>query len=111
MSRRVIRCDGTEEPLSGPVSSIVACKLIGAETFDVVPLRHLGQPLQVMLVDDHGYETRTIERDAGHFELRPVRARKPVNAKATALYHANCQPGTTHQIVGDVVVTLDSDFQ
>ncbi len=44
--------------------------------------------------------------DLGHVRVPP----KPVNAKATQLYHANCLPGTTHQIVGDVVIVLDDDF-
>jgi len=29
---------------------------------------------------------------------------KPVNSKATALYHANCSPGTIFQIHGNVVI-------
>jgi hypothetical protein len=35
---------------------------------------------------------------------------KPVNQKATALYHAVCRPGTLHQIHGDVVIVSDRDF-
>lgn len=46
----------------------------------------------------------------GSFELKCIRARKPVNAKATELYHAVCKPGTTHQIVGDVAIVNDEDF-
>jgi hypothetical protein len=32
-----------------------------------------------------------------------------VNEKATALYLANCRPGTKHRIVGDVVIVFDDD--
>lgn len=69
------------------------CALIGADTIDVVSLRHMGEPRHVMLVDDGGHESR-----------------RPVNHEATRLYWANCRPGTTHQIVGDVVIAPDSDF-
>lgn len=107
--RQVIRCDGTVEELPAPVSNADICRLIGAATLDTVNLRHMGRPLHVMCVDDNGYETKAVERD-GVTYMVPQRARKPVNAKATALYHANCLPGTTHQIVGDVVVVPDEDF-
>jgi hypothetical protein len=93
MTRRVIRTDGTETMLDRPVSFDEICSLIGAVGLDTVALRHLGDPLQVMLVDDLGH----------------VHGRKPVNPKATALYHANCVPGTTHEIVGDVAIIFDDD--
>ena len=93
MTRRVIRTDGTETLLDQPVSCDEVCSLIDAAGLDTVALRHLGDPLQVMLVDDLGH----------------VEARKPVNPKATALYHANCVPGTTHEIVGDVAIIFDDD--
>jgi hypothetical protein len=32
---------------------------------------------------------------------------KPVNPKATALYHAICKPSTIHQIHGNVVILDD----
>jgi hypothetical protein len=67
--------------------------MIGADMIDTVVLRHLGHPVQVMIVDDTGMIDG-----------------KPVNVKATELYHANCHPGTTHQIHGDVVVVPDDDF-
>jgi hypothetical protein len=35
---------------------------------------------------------------------------KPVNPKATALYHAICKPGTLHSIHGDVAIVHDGDF-
>lgn len=93
LTRRLIRADGTAKDLIGPLSMKEIGKLIGADTLDSVNLRHLGSPPRVMLVDDNGHA-----------------AGKPVNEEATRLYHANCYPGTTHQIVGDVVVVLDEDF-
>ncbi len=109
MTRRLIRTDGTEIRLDGPVSLDDVRRMINAEGLDIVALHHLGYPLEVMFVDDAGYETTTVEHDTNHFELVPTRARKPVNAKATALYLANCVPGTTHEIVGDVVIVYDDD--
>jgi hypothetical protein len=107
--RKIIRTDGTEEPFDAPRKIGDLCKAIGAGLIDTVQLRHLGLPVHVMLVDDNGWETKSVEKPNG-VELVPVRARKPVNEKATALYLANCRPGTTHQIVGDVVVCPDDDF-
>jgi hypothetical protein len=108
--RQLIRTDGTVEEIPAPLAMSEYRKLIGAETLDTVSLRHLGRPLHVMLVDDHGYDVREVEVAPNHFERQPARARKPINDKATALYWANCHPGTTHKIVGDVVVVPDEDF-
>lgn len=91
--RYVLRVNGAREPLASPVTITRAMHLISADYLDVVQLRHMGRPLTVMLVDDQGY-----------------RKELPINAEATALYHANCTPGTTHVIVGDVVVCPDADF-
>jgi len=91
--RKLIRTDGTEQELVGPVSMQDVEKMIGADGLDTVQLRHLGQPLHVMLVDDLA-----------------LSARKPVNLKATELYQANCLPGTTFQIQGDVVIVPDEDY-
>jgi len=33
------------------------------------------------------------------------------NVEATSIYHSKCTEGTTHQILGDVFITLDSDFK
>jgi len=109
MSPRIIRADGTETLLDKSPSMDDIRKLIGAESLDTVNLHHLGYPLQVMVVDDHAYEVETIQHGPAHFEMRPTKARKPINRKATALYHANCRPGTTHQIAGDVVIVFDED--
>jgi hypothetical protein len=110
LMRKLIRTDGTEEELHGPVSMADVEQMIGAATVDCVSLRHLGKPLHVMIVDDHGYETEHVDHGNGHSELRPVRALKPFNDKATELYWANCRPGTQHRIVGDVVIVPDDDF-
>lgn len=91
--RKLIRANGTEEDLVGPHAMRDIKQMIGAESLDTVSLRHLGQPLHVMLVDDLGYDKGL-----------------SANSKATELYWANCHPGTTHQIRGDVVIVPDSDF-
>jgi hypothetical protein len=105
---KIIRTDGTEEV---HVTTTEACmrkveQLIGATCLDTVNLRD-GR---VMMVDDSGYETELVEKAPGHVELKPMRALKPVNDKATQLYWSVCVPGTTHQIVGDVAIIADSDL-
>lgn len=108
--RRLIKADGTERDLPGPMTIRECCDLINADICDTIMLRHMGaKPLHVMICDDRGYDSvPVIEGNTCHLE--PVRARLPVNREATRLYHLNCRPGTTHQIVGDVVVVPDSDF-
>jgi hypothetical protein len=91
--RALIKADGTRRELTPPVSIQSIRVLIGADTLDTVNLRHLGYPMHVMLVDDLGHKKGL-----------------PVNVEATKLYHANCYPGTKHQIRGDAVVVLDDDF-
>lgn len=108
--RKLLRTDGTSQDLPMGLSWNALKELLGAETFDIVALHHLGIPLHVMLVDDAGYEVEEIRHSATHFERRPTRALKPLNVEATRLYHLNCKPGTTHEIVGDVIVMPDSDF-
>lgn len=117
MTITIIRCDGTEESHDVPPGGVVPAvkRLIGAETLDKVNLRD-GR---TMFVDDAGYEVSEAQRQAGPGDrfpvgativsLEPVRALKPDNPKATALYHAVCLPGTTHRIVGDVAVVRDED--
>ena len=107
--RVLLRCDGTSETLAGPISLKEIRRLIGADVTDSVNLRHMGEPLHVLIVDGAGWEIEVIETP-GRIELRPVRPRKPINAQATALYHSNCKPGTRHQIAGDAVVVPDGDF-
>src|SRR5438552_3099046 len=109
MKGLLIRTDGTAEEVDlgetgdGGVFRAIE-KLIGAEMLDTVNLRD-GR---VMIVDDGGYETEEIRHSESHVELRPVRARKLENPMATKLYHAVCVPGTTHKIVGDVVIVWDA---
>jgi hypothetical protein len=116
--RKVIRTDNTEAELDPGLSEAEICALINAKTLDTVKLRHMGDPLHIMFVDDDGYETELVDlpdtevagMPASHIELRPKRARKPLNVEATRLYHLNCRPDTEHQIVGDVVILPDQDF-
>ena len=113
MTRRVIRVDGTIEDLPKPVSMRAIENLIDATSLDTVNLRHLGAPLWVMVVDDLGHIVEAHESTAGgvhRTEMRSVGHRKPINRIATELYHANCRPGTTHEIVGDVAIVMDEDF-
>jgi len=110
MHVEVIRTDGRREhhviERTQPLDSIY--KLIDCDTVDVVNLRD-GR---VMLVDDNGYEPGPLVTQApGRFALMPGPARKPVNPDATTLYHGVCVHGTTHQIVGDVAIVRDEDFQ
>lgn len=92
--RRLIRTDGTTADHDQPKDINAVRELIGANVLDTVILRHLGQPLHVMIVNDLGH-----------------RHGLPVNAEATRLYLANCVPGTTHEIRGDVFVAPDEDFK
>ena len=64
-------------------------RMIGADCIDAVNLRD-GR---VMLLDDVGHPKGL-----------------QFNAGATELYHSVCRPGTTHEIVGDVAIYLDRDF-
>lgn len=107
--RKLIKVDGTEQDLPNPVNMARIRELIGAKSIDTVNLRHMGHPLHVMCVDDHGHVIVPITEGV-QTTLLSVGHRKPVNQKATELYHANCRPGTTHQIVGDVVIVPDDDF-
>ena len=108
MTIAILRCDGTTEQhvIARAGAARTIGQLLGAELLDTVNLRD-GR---VMLVDDHGYDTVPVTTEHGVF-LNPVRALKPVNLKATAIYHSVCRPGTTHEIVGDVVIVNDADFE
>lgn len=109
MQRKIIRADGTEEMLGGPMTIQALREAIGADAVDFVELRHLGPPLHVMAVDDNAWDCR-VESSGNRINVIPVSPLRPINAKATELYHANCVPGTTHQIAGDVAIVPDSDF-
>lgn len=108
--RRLIKTDGTVADFPNRVEWSEIRRLCAVKGFDIVRLRHLGEPLHVMLIDDDGWESEMIDHGNGQFELRPIRARKPINHAATTLYHANCIPGTKHSIAGDVFICPDADF-
>lgn len=82
MRVEIIRTDGAIEFVEMPQGEIEAA--IGADGLCTVNLR---QGNRIMICDDTG----------------AVNGR-PVNAKATALYHSVCRPGTVWQIRGDVAI-------
>ena len=88
---KVIRTDGTETVHQGALSVPDICRLIGCDMLDTVTIDRLRET--VMFVDD-----------AGMIEG------KPVNPKATALYHRVCKPGTLHQIHGTAVILNGRDI-
>lgn len=91
--RRIIRTNGAVEDLHGPHAMADLREIIGADALDTVTLRQPELRGHVMLVDDAGHDKAL-----------------PVNTLATAMYLANCVPGTMHRIRGDVVVVPDDDF-
>jgi len=105
----LIRTDGSEELVSNAATLEGIYAAIGAQLCDCVILDRDRQI--VMMVDDEGYDTETVNHGNGNFEIKCIRPRKPVNKKATELYHLRCKPGTTHQIVGDVAIINDKDFE
>lgn len=93
-TRCSIRVDGRITPLTDRVTMDICEAVIRPRSCtDVVQLKHLGSPMMVMVVDDTGMVDH-----------------RPVNPIATALYHANCVPGTVFPICGDVVIAPDEDF-
>src|SRR5258706_472061 len=88
---RIIRTDGTEVLVGSKPTLKQIYKQIGCTCIDTVTLSHERQI--VMMVDDTGMVDG-----------------KPVNEKATALYHERCKPGTVHAIHGDVALVNDEDF-
>ncbi len=114
MNFTIIRTDGTEEQHEAERRDAfpVIAKLIGARTLEMVNLRD-GR---VMIIDEDGYEIEIVERPPppGYTfaaERVPVKPLKPANLAATALYHAICHAGVTHEIVGDVAIVRDEDFE
>lgn len=93
--RKRINADGTEQelPVVLPMSAIAV--ELRATALDHVNLHHMGQPLHVLIVDDHGASKRL-----------------PINPGATALYRDNCRPEarTRAFIYGDAFLCPDSDF-
>jgi hypothetical protein len=88
---KIIRTDGTETDIEGKPTIRDLYAAIGCTCADTVTLDHKKRT--VMFVDDTGMIDG-----------------KPVNGKATALYHSVCRPGTLHQIHGDVAIVNDRDF-
>lgn len=88
----IIAVDGTETIIQQKPEINRVCKAIGCEYIDTITLKR--SPRIVMLVDDVGMIDK-----------------KPVNPKATALYHSVCKPGTVWPICGNVAIVHDTDFQ
>jgi hypothetical protein len=82
---KIIHVDGTETVHQGKPTTRAIQMLIGCSGLDTVTIDRKRQT--VMFVDDTG-----------------MLDGKPVNAKATELYHAVCKPGTVWAIHGDVVI-------
>jgi hypothetical protein len=87
----VIRANGTETLHQGKPSIKEIQRLIGCSGLDTVTI-------------DRHWQTAMFVDDTGMIDG------KPVNPKATALYHAICKPGTVHCIHGDVVICNDGNF-
>lgn len=109
----VIRTDGREESYTinpDEAKMTTVRRALGFDSFDFV---HFSSPRGLphcisMIVDDNGYKSELVQNGPSSFELKVKEARKPVNEKATQLYHSICKPGTIHQIVGDVALIHDS---
>lgn len=90
MKGLLIKTDGTESEVKFGWKVFDEIQdLIRTNVLDSVNLRD-GR---VMWLDDTGQNKRL-----------------DINEKATKLYHDVCKPGTTYEIVGDVVILNDSDF-
>jgi len=91
---KMLYTDGTEKliPERPTIRHIAA--LVGAHACDAVILTRRGSRADIVMICD---DTAMI-------------GGKPVNPKATELYHTVCYPGTIHAIHGDVAVANDNDF-
>jgi hypothetical protein len=87
----VITVEGAESIHDGVPTIKEIRSIIGCDALDTVLLDRDSRT--VMMVDANGLINR-----------------KPINAKATVLYRAVCQPGVTHSIYGNVVIVNDEDF-
>lgn len=87
----LIRVNGDETLIEQKPSIAGIQTAIHADCLDSVILDR--SRMIVMMVDDTGMIDH-----------------KPVNPKATALYHSICKPGTAHCIHGDVAIVNDGDF-
>lgn len=94
--RKLILADGREREFESPQRMQAICRLIGADVTDSVWLKSMGEPRQVMILDDQGIERH-----------------RPKNAKASELYKAQLRPDVPEEravIYGDVFVCPDEDF-
>jgi hypothetical protein len=91
----IIRVDGREERHHERPTLPLILAAIGATSLDAVNLGPHNDPPddEIMCVDDTG-----------------MLDGKPINPKATARYHAICEPGNPYSIHGDVVLTYDRFF-
>jgi hypothetical protein len=91
----ILRTDGTDETINAIPTLDNIYSAIGCDTVDVVCIGKANTPPddEIMFVDDTGALTG-----------------KPVNERATKLYHRICKPGTTWEIRGDVAITRDKYF-
>ena len=87
--RRILRVDGSSEPLDRPHSRDEIRKLLGDGALKSMILWHMGEPLHVMLL--------TEERDE-------------LNQKATALYRKN-HGRSILTIHGDVIIAPESEVR
>lgn len=88
---KIIRVDGSETMVSEKPTISKITRAIGCGCIDTVILDRRARV--VMIVDDTGMVDG-----------------KPVNPKATELYHGICRPGTVFSIHGDVAICHDGDF-
>jgi hypothetical protein len=88
---KVIRVSGVEELHEEKPTLDNIYRAIGCDCIDTV-LLHREREI-VMIVDDTGMVDG-----------------KPLNPKATALYHILCKPQTAWGIHGDVAIVNDKDF-
>lgn len=92
----IIRVDGSETRVKAKPTLDALYKAIGCDGIDSVILAkdEDGAPTIAMIVDDTGMVDH-----------------KPLNPRATELYHAKCGYVTQYSIHGDVVILDDRDFE
>jgi hypothetical protein len=120
----LFRADGTSQMLDHEPKYDERKQLMSCKSFDRVAFGRRLWPQDdpdhdlVMIVDDLGWEFETVDREGtvvtidemfanpnrGPYQNKPTKPLKPINKLATLIYHAICVPGTTHSIVGDVII-------
>lgn len=100
---KVMRTTGVVEvyeqkPTIASIKQHLHCDALDTVNLRDASGRHTGV---AMLVDDIGSDVLTTGLPGKNL---------PVNEGATRLYHAQCVPGTTHQIRGDVALCCNEDF-